>query len=227
MVNILPLCTLYPPYLGVPTPAKQHISECTSLAQLGEDALKGIRTTNEEIPRYSVYDVIGCVTGHGLSNRQTAWVRLMEQHAEVGEFITHFKFPGQGQRYTPVCIEGDAVRIMHLLPGVQNDAACDRAGVKRKRGVNKRPDDLYIMRYSFRSDIIKIGRSSNPEKRRRELEACQAFSVEILAIFPGCERLVHGELNDVRNCEGAGREWFKITPASAFKVVDDLCGGAV
>ena len=205
-----------------------YTTGCTTLANLGVD-LKAIRTTTEETPRYSVYDVINSVIGDCRANHRMAWLQLIDRHPEVIEFTTHFKFHGQGQRNTPVCTEYNAVRIVHLLPSVQNDAACDRAGVKRKRCADKAPDDLYVMRYSFRSDILKIGRSANPEKRRREMETCHAFNVELVTVFPGkgwCERLVHGELNDVRNREGAGQEWFHVTPELVLKIVEEICGCA-
>jgi hypothetical protein len=48
------------------------------------------------------------------------------------------------------------------------------------------PDDLYIMRYvGILQDVLKIGRSNNVESRRRALEACQNFHIEVLATFPG------------------------------------------
>ena len=83
-------------------------------------------------------------------------------------------------------------------------------------------DDLYIMRYSFRLDCVKIGRSRNPEKRRRGLEGGHIFRIEIVDVFPGkgyLERRVHERLELRRNREGAGAEWFDVDAATAIDAV--------
>ncbi len=87
-----------------------------------------------------------------------------------------------------------------------------------------RPDDLYIMRYAFRSDCVKIGRRRDPERRRHELEGPHIFRVEIVEIFPGkgyLEQTVHKLLEDRRNTEGAGTEWFNVDVATAIKSVNE------
>ena len=96
-----------------------------------------------------------------------------------------------------------------------------RAARKRKGG--EVADTLYVMQYSFRRDIVKVGRSNNPEKRRRQLEGGQAFHVEILATFPGqgaLEGQVHEALAAHRSEEGAGREWFNVTATEAIAVIN-------
>jgi hypothetical protein len=98
-----------------------------------------------------------------------------------------------------------------------------RAARKRK-GVEVN-DTLYVMQYSFRRDIVKVGRSDNPECRRRQLERSQAFSVEILPTFPGqgaLEGQVHEALAAHRNEEGAGREWFNVSAAQALAAITAL-----
>jgi hypothetical protein len=98
-----------------------------------------------------------------------------------------------------------------------------RAARKRK-GVAA-ADTLYVMQYSFRRDIVKVGRSDNPERRRRQLEGGQAFHVEILATFPGqgaLEGQVHEALAAHRNEEGAGREWFNLSAAQAIAAITAL-----
>ncbi len=84
-------------------------------------------------------------------------------------------------------------------------------------------DDLYIMRYvGILQDVLKIGRSSNPEKRRRGLEACQNFHLELLATFPGkgyLEPEVHKRLEERRSTRGAGTEWFRIDLQGALEAV--------
>jgi hypothetical protein len=98
-----------------------------------------------------------------------------------------------------------------------------RAARKRK-GVAA-ADTLYVMQYSFRRDIVKVGRSDNPERRRRQLEGGQAFHVEILATFPGqgaLEGQVHEALAAHKNEEGAGREWFNVSAAQAIAAITAL-----
>ena len=84
-------------------------------------------------------------------------------------------------------------------------------------------DDLYILRYvGILQDVLKVGRSNNPEKRRRALEACQNFHLELLAIFPGkghLEAAVHLRLEEHRSTRGAGNEWFRIDLQGALRAV--------
>jgi hypothetical protein len=97
-----------------------------------------------------------------------------------------------------------------------------RAARKRKGGA---ADTLYVMQYSFRRDILKVGRSDDPERRRRQLEGGQAFHVEILAMFPGqgeLEGQVHEALAAHRNDEGAGREWFAVSATQAIMAITSL-----
>jgi hypothetical protein len=78
------------------------------------------------------------------------------------------------------------------------------------------------MRYSFRRDIVKIGRSRDPEKRRRELEGSHAFRIELVATFPGrgsLEGKVHDALAPHRNQVGVGREWFNVTVEDAVLAI--------
>ena len=87
-----------------------------SLSQLTEGAVRGIRKTAEDPPRVSVLDVISAVTGDA-NNSSHVYTRLREQFPEVQSGGTDFKFPGRGQRNTPVtCVKG-AVTIVMLLPG--------------------------------------------------------------------------------------------------------------
>jgi hypothetical protein len=78
------------------------------------------------------------------------------------------------------------------------------------------------MRYSFRRDIVKIGRSRDPEKRRRELEGGHAYHMELVATFPGqgsLEGKVHEALAPHRNHDGVGREWFNVTVEDALLAI--------
>jgi hypothetical protein len=66
--------------------------------------------------RCSVYDLISVVGG--LKNPRDTWKTLLERHPEVVEKIDNFKFPGRGQRETPVTGREDWAYILGLLPGV-------------------------------------------------------------------------------------------------------------
>ena len=88
-----------------------------SLLGLTSDSVRQIRKTAEDPPRVSVLDVIAAVTGLDSGNSSTAYTRLKEQYPEVTATSSLFKFPGRGQRDTPItCVKG-AVIIVMLLPG--------------------------------------------------------------------------------------------------------------
>jgi len=83
-------------------------------------------------------------------------------------------------------------------------------------------NDLYVATRSDRSDILKIGRSSNPEARCERLQASQVFYVSLVATFPGAgdlEPVVHEILAGRRVLGGPGREWFYVTPDEAMAAV--------
>ena len=82
--------------------------------------------------------------------------------------------------------------------------------------------DLYLASRIDRSDILKIGRSSNPEARCERLQASQAFFVRLVAAFPGAgdlEHAVHEILAGRRVLGGPGREWFFVTTDEALAAV--------
>ena len=85
---------------------------------------------------------------------------------------------------TQVCTTDQAQQMLARLPGksAAEFRATGEAG-KRKRG--PKHDDLYVMKYSFDNTAVKIGRSDNVKRRKRELEACQNFFVDVVAVFPG------------------------------------------
>ena len=82
----------------------------------GSDGKK-IRKTNESPPRVSVYDLINVVlsTGRG---RNILFFETENANREVGmQPANLFKFPGAGQKPTPVVDARGAVTIINLLPG--------------------------------------------------------------------------------------------------------------
>ena len=88
-----------------------------SMADLTDDSVHSIRKTAEIPPRVSVYDVLGALTGYTSDNRDKLFQRLGEQFPEVRTLCTYFKFPGRGQRTTPVTDAEGITQIIMLLPG--------------------------------------------------------------------------------------------------------------
>jgi hypothetical protein len=71
-----------------------------------------IRVTPDD--RYSVYDVIKFC---GKGNPRQSWKGLTEVYSEVVKKVDNYKFPGKGQRETPVANRQDILYIIGLLPG--------------------------------------------------------------------------------------------------------------
>ena len=63
---------------------------------------------------YSIYDLIR-VCGH--KNPRDAWKRLCDKYPEVVAYSDNLKFPGSGQRETPVTDKSGLLYILGLLPG--------------------------------------------------------------------------------------------------------------
>ena len=61
-----------------------------------------LRKTDDNPARISVIDVAVALSGHGADYASQAVRNICENYAEVREKITDFKFPGRGQRKTPV-----------------------------------------------------------------------------------------------------------------------------
>ena len=88
-----------------------------SMAELDEETVQRVRKTAESPPRVSVYDVLGAITGYAQGERYNLFQRLCEQFPEVNTICTYFKFPGRGQRETPVTDAEGITQIIMLLPG--------------------------------------------------------------------------------------------------------------
>lgn len=75
-----------------------------------------IRATNDG--RFSVYDVL--VAFGVTKNRKHAnetYTRIVAKHSEVSSFCGYFKFPGRGQRETPITDREGMYQILMLCPG--------------------------------------------------------------------------------------------------------------
>ena len=91
----------------------------------GDFGSERVRVT-DHIPRQvSVLDVIQAVTKN--EQPRKTWFDMKSQHPEVVTQTTEFKFPGRGQRLTPVTGVNGLVTIVNLLPG-QRAASFRAAG---------------------------------------------------------------------------------------------------
>ena len=91
----------------------------TQLAALLGRRTVQIRKTNDSPPRISVIDVVEAITGQVKSNAGKTLERVKESHPEVYPNWINFRFPGRGQRETPIADVRGIVEIVMLLPGRQ------------------------------------------------------------------------------------------------------------
>ena len=89
----------------------------TQLATLLGKEVVSIRKTSETPPRISVIDVVETITGQVKSNAGKTLERVKESHPEVYPNWINYRFPGRGQRNTPVADVRGIVEIVMLLPG--------------------------------------------------------------------------------------------------------------
>lgn len=83
------------------------------------------------------------------------------------------------------------------------------------------PRDLYIIQMAVTGDI-KVGRSSDPPRRLRQLQTGAPHKLKLLLVAPGQggrEREVHRALSRYRN-RGQKGEWF--SEESIGSIPDDL-----
>ncbi|MGL5065732.1 MAG: hypothetical protein ACRC62_37660 [Microcoleus sp.] len=78
-------------------------------------AVDSINVRKTEDERFSVYDAIQFIAQK--KNQRMVWKRLSEQYPEVVTNVTTCKFPGAGQRETPVADKTTIIEIIALLPG--------------------------------------------------------------------------------------------------------------
>ena len=84
---------------------------------LGKKAtdIANIRRTSGAPPRISVVDVVAAIAEQTGANAGHYFERLQNSHPEVCTSCTNFKFPGRGQKNTPVA--RGIVEILMVLPG--------------------------------------------------------------------------------------------------------------
>ena len=70
---------------------------------LGRGVSQNIRKTNDkDPPRVSIIDVIMVIKAQDAKAASVEWCRLADRYPEVSANCTHVKFPGKGQKSTPV-----------------------------------------------------------------------------------------------------------------------------
>lgn len=74
---------------------------------------KEIRITPDQ--RISVYDVLVAFTGQSIKAIHKSWYRINQQHPEVEALCQYYKFPGQGQRETPVATQEAIFEILKIF----------------------------------------------------------------------------------------------------------------
>ena len=76
-----------------------------------------VRTTDEAVKRVALYDVMQRVLKCTSSNASTVLKRIVKDHPEVNEVVSMVKFPGAGQRVTPVTDFKGLLLVLQILPG--------------------------------------------------------------------------------------------------------------
>ena len=105
--------------------------------------------------RMSLYDLVAEWTHAKPSNAYTMLQRLMRKG------IVHCNYDRVtlgGGMPTPIVTDQEWISIRSHLPSQTYMAS------------RRKADDLYVMQYSTRDDVVKIGRSRNIEQRRRHLQ---------------------------------------------------------
>jgi DNA-damage-inducible protein D len=67
--------------------------------------------------RFSVFDILVAFGVCDKPNCQKVLKRIQDKYSEVNTFWINFKFPGKGQRNTPVATEEGIYQILMLCPG--------------------------------------------------------------------------------------------------------------
>lgn len=80
-----------------------------------EFATQSARKTPETPQRVSVYDLISAVMDHDNKQSFTVFSRLKEKHTEIDAQLTMYKFPGRGNRDTPVIAMANVDNLMKLV----------------------------------------------------------------------------------------------------------------
>ena len=93
---------------------RQHMDLVFS-AETGGFASADIRKTNEVPPRVSLFDLIKAVKNIERNNARTDLQNIRNTHPELVAACGYHKFPGRGQRDTPVADWPTALRILGIM----------------------------------------------------------------------------------------------------------------
>ena len=74
-----------------------------------------VRVTDDK--QFSVYDVLVALKVTDKAHAAETLKRISDKYSEVNHFCVNFKFPGRGQRETPVASEEGIYQILMLSPG--------------------------------------------------------------------------------------------------------------
>jgi hypothetical protein len=110
-----------------------------------------VRKTTDEL--FSVYDAIQFIAQK--QNQRLVWKRLVGQYPEVVTNVTTYKFPGAGQKETPVTDKRTIIEIVSLLPGkVGGDTR--RSAVELLLKYIEAPEELALAALARVTDVGKL-----------------------------------------------------------------------
>ena len=91
-----------------------HAMDLVFFPDVGNFAGAKVRRTNEVPPRASLLDIISAVKDISTKDASTVLARLRGAHPEITPLLHDFKFPGRGQRETPVADWPTVQRILGI-----------------------------------------------------------------------------------------------------------------
>ena len=200
--------------------------ESARVANILAESGTRIRKVSGPTPRFSVVDflMIACDCNRESARQKLRW-QVTKQPGIKSLFSFH-KFWGRGQNKTPIATASNLQKLMNVSAVEVDESGHTDEGVPETPTKRQRveSDDLYIMRYSTNQKALKIGRSNDVQRRKRDLEGGHNFFMEVVAVFPGkgaLERCIHARLKDKRSHTGAGTEWFNVSATEAMVCIGD------
>ena len=145
-----------------------------------------------------MYDILVVVGGYtSLNSASKVYERLSKQYSEVTTKIHYFKFPGRGQRNTPVCNKQTALEIIGLLPGVVG-AKYRREAAKLFLQFLEVPEEVAKQAILKLVDQEKLDEvEDSTKKQRKYLQSYHGF-MDILSEF-GCVDIHYACVNRANN----------------------------
>ena len=149
-----------------------------------------------------------------------------QQYKSLDEFCKNRNRPDGKNAYCKECMARrcrdwrDNKRKRENTP--EDDVGDEEGGEEDEDDDDESYTDLYVMQNSRIPGEVKIGKSSNPENRKKSLQASQNFRINLLAAFPDAghiETRVHAMLAYCRVLDVPGREWFACSAQTAFAAI--------